>query len=102
MQSPTDELESLKRAVENLHGVMATFVESVIVKEAHNGKVVWSGSVSVFEVRGHPSATRCYAWTEPVEGSSRRRYFAILALPPVDSPVAAVRAAIVAEHRRET
>jgi hypothetical protein len=33
-----------------------------------------------------------------VEGSAKRRFFAVLHIPPIDSPAAALRAAIVAEH----
>ena len=35
-----------------------------------------------------------------IEGSDKRRFFAVLHLPPVTSPVEAVRAAIVAEQRK--
>ena len=48
---------------------------------------------------GHPRATRAYAWSSPIEGSTKRRFFAVLHIPPVTSAVEAVRAAIVAEHR---
>ena len=47
----------------------------------------------------HPTATRTYAWSSAIEGSTKRRFFAVLHQPPVDSPQAAVRAAIVAENR---
>jgi hypothetical protein len=40
-----------------------------------------------------------YAWSSPIEGSDRRRFVAVLHHPPITSPVEAVRAAIVAEHR---
>jgi hypothetical protein len=53
----------------------------------------------VFDLKGHPQATRAYAWTSPIEGSEKRRFFAVLHIPPVTSPLDAVRAAIVAEHR---
>jgi hypothetical protein len=53
--------------------------------------------VHVFDLTGHPTATRAYAWSSPIEGSTTRRFFAALHQPPVDSPQAAVRAAIVTE-----
>jgi hypothetical protein len=56
---------------------------------------VWEGVVHVFEIYGHDKAT--YAWSSPIEGSDKRRFFAVLHLPPVTSPTEAVRAAIVAE-----
>lgn len=48
----------------------------------------------------HPTATRAYAWSSPIEGSAKRRFFAVLHQPPVDGPQAAVRAAIMAEQRQ--
>ena len=55
----------------------------------------------VFELAGHLRATRAYAWSSPIEGSTKRRFFAVMHQPPVDSPQAAVRAAIIAEHKGE-
>jgi hypothetical protein len=96
-----DEADSnqLKRAVETQHGCTATFVQSVPVKETFEGKTVWDGIVHVFTIHGHPKANCAYAWSSPIEGSDKRRFFAVLRLPPVTSPVEAVRAAIVAEHK---
>ena len=62
-------------------------------------KTVWEGAVHVFDLSGHPTATRAYAWSSPIEGSTKRRFFAVLHQPPVDTPHTAVRAAIVAEGR---
>jgi hypothetical protein len=71
----------------------------VPVKETFDGKTVWEGIVHVFKLNGHPRAKQAYAWSSPIEGSDKRRFFAVLHQPPVTSPVAAVRAAIVAEQR---
>jgi hypothetical protein len=92
--------DELKRAVEAQHGCTATLAQSVPVSESFQGKTVWEGVVHVFEISGHPKATTAYAWSSPIEGGTKRRFFAVLHLPPITSPVAAVRAAIVAEHRR--
>lgn len=91
----------LKRAVENQHGCTAMFIQSVPVKETFEDKTVWDGVVHVFKIHGHPQANKAYAWSSPIEGSDKRRFFAVLHQPPVTSPVEAVRAAIVAEHRTE-
>ena len=48
---------------------------------------------------GKMQGYRAHAWSSPVEGSDKRRFFAVLHLPPVTSPAEAVRAAIVAESR---
>ena len=82
-----------------MHNCTATHSQSVPVVEAHAGKPVWEGVVHVFDLAAHPKAKRAYAWSSPVEGSDKRRFFAELHIPPIDSPLAAVRAAIVAEHR---
>jgi hypothetical protein len=93
------EADQLKQAVEGMHGGTATLSQSVPVHEEFEGKVVWEGVVHVFDLTGHPTATRAYAWSSPIEGSTKRQFFAVLHQPPVDSPQAAVRAAIVARHR---
>jgi len=90
----------LARAVEAQHGGTATLVQSVPVREEHNGHVVWEGVVHVFDLADNPKASRAYAWSSPVEGSENRRFFAVLHMGAIRSPVDAVRAAIVVEHRR--
>jgi hypothetical protein len=92
-------VEGLRRAIRNLHGCESTWVEAVEVKEAFEGQPVWEGRVQVFDLQGHPKATRCYAWSHAVDDSEKRRFVVVLHQPPVDSPAAAVRAAIVQEHR---
>jgi hypothetical protein len=89
----------LKVAIERMHGGSATLAQSISVREIFEGKTVWEGVVHVFDLAGHPTATRAYAWSSPIEGSTKRRFVAVLHQPPVDSPQAAVRVAIVAEHR---
>lgn len=53
----------------------------------------------VFDLDGHPKATRAYAWSSPVEGSTKRRFYVVLHLGGIRSPLDAVRADIVAERR---
>lgn len=89
----------LKRAVESQHGCTATLAQSVPVKETFGGKTVWEGVVHVFRIHGHPRARQAYAWSSPIEGSDKRRFFAVLHSAPITSPVEAVRAAIVAERK---
>ena len=91
-------IPALIDAVRHLHGCEATFVESVPVHETHEGATVWQGEVSVFSIVGHALASRCYAWSEASTGV-RRRFFAVLHVPPVDSPAKAVQASIVADAR---
>jgi len=89
----------LKQAVENMHGGTATLAQTVPILETFEGKVVWEGVVHIFDLAGHPKATRAYAWSSPIEGSTKRRFFAVLHTERISSPLEAVRAAIVAERR---
>jgi hypothetical protein len=89
------ELGELRKAVERLHGGGARLVRSVRISEAFDGKSVWEGVVHVFELNGHPTARRAFAWSSPVEGSTERQYFAVLNIPPITSPLEAVRATVV-------
>jgi hypothetical protein len=91
--------DQLRKAVERMHGGSAQLAQSVPVRETFEGKPVWEGVVHVFDLTGHLTATRAYAWSSPIEGGTKRRFFAVLHQPPVDSPQAAVRAAIIAEAR---
>ena len=96
---PEVDIDQLKQAVENQHNGTATLTGSVSVKETFHGRAVWEGVVHVFDLDNHPSATIAYAWSSPIEGSIKRRHFAVLHLGGIRSPQDAVRAAIVAEHR---
>jgi hypothetical protein len=93
------ETRQLKEAVERMHGGKATLAQSVPVKEAFKGATVWEGVVHVFDLVGNPNATRAYAWSSPIARRTRRRFFAVLHTDKINSPVAAVRAGIVAERR---
>lgn len=92
-------LDQLKQAVEGQHGGKATLIDAVSVTETFQSQTVWDGIVHVFDLEVHPKATRVYAWSSPVEGTDRRRFYAVLHLGGIRSPLDAVRAAIVAEHR---
>jgi hypothetical protein len=92
-------VDQLQRAVESLHSCRATLAQTAPVREKWRGRLAWEGLVHIFDIEGHPKATRAYAWSSPVEGSDKRRFFAVLQLGAIRAPVDAVRAAIVAEHR---
>jgi hypothetical protein len=92
-------IEELRGVIKKLHGVDSRHVESVPVKETFKGKTVWDGVVEVFELIGHPKAPRAYAWAHETDNPKRRRHVTVLHIPPVVSPLLAVRAAIVQEHR---
>jgi hypothetical protein len=92
--------KELKQAVESQHGGTASFVQSVPIREEYQGKTVWDGTVSVFDLKDSPSgATRAYAWSYERD-DGKRRFFAVLHMGPITGPREAVRAAIVVEHRQ--
>jgi len=93
--------EVLKEAVEKTHGVRATFLETVPVSESFQGKPVWEGTVHIFSLEGHPKAKACYAWSSEIEGTNKRRFYAVLHTPPINSAVDAVRASIIEEYRQK-
>lgn len=91
--------DALRTAVETQHGGTAILAQTVPIHETFNGQVVWDGVVHVFDLDGHPSATRAYAWSSPIKGSTKRRFYAVLHLGGIRTPLDAVRAPIVAEQR---
>ena len=79
-------------AIFSAHECRSHLRERVFVREKFEGETVWEGEVLVFDLTGHPTAVTCYAW------SVDQRVTAVLAEGPIDSPQAAVRAAIVSEE----
>jgi hypothetical protein len=93
-------ISELRDAIRRLHGADATHIESVPVTETFQGKTVWDGVVEVFELHGHPTAHRAYAWAHDTDDAKNpRRHVTVLHLHPIKSAHDAVRAAIVQEFR---
>jgi len=82
-----------------MHGCDSAHVQSVPITERFQGKIVWQGTVEVFDLHGHATAGRCYAWSHSKDDGGER-YVAVLGVPPVDSAQRAVQAAIVAEAKK--
>lgn len=93
-------LEELRDIIRRLHGAEATHVESVPVKEMFKGETVWEGVVEVFDLVGHPTAHRVYAWANDTgDPEQPKHHVTVLHLHPIKSAQDAVRAAIVQEFR---
>jgi hypothetical protein len=93
-------LKELQDVIWNLHGVASRHVESVPVKEPFQGQTVWDGIVEVFEISGHPKASRVYAWShETGDPVKPKRHVTVLHIAPVLSAAMAVRAALREEFR---
>ena len=86
----------LKNIIEAGHGGKSSFVKSVRVHQARAKKAGWDGFVHVFDLKDNPKASRVYAWSSPITGGSKPRFFAVLHMGPVTGPVEAVKAASAA------
>jgi hypothetical protein len=96
----TKDSSDLKSVVESQHSCRATLTQTVPVRETFQGQPVWEGVVHVFDLEEHPQATGAYAWSSTIDGSDKRRYYAVLGIGAIKTPLDAVRAAIVAEHHK--
>ena len=86
-------VDALLGAIKEKHGVDATWIESVHVRAPLRGDHVWDGEVQVFELIGHATARRAYAWSYTTDGEWRR-FVSVLGVAPVVDAVTAVRAAL--------
>lgn len=94
-------IEDLKAVIEKLHNCKASHTEDIVVMEKFGQDTVCEEIVSVFEIKGHDKADKCYAWSSPIEGSTKRRFYAVLDITPVDSPEKAVRASIIHDFKKD-
>jgi hypothetical protein len=93
-------IEDLRDIIRRLHGAEATHVESVPVKETFKGQTVWEGIVEVFDLAGHATAHRVYAWAHETDDPDKPvRHVTVLHLHPIKSAQDAVRVAIMQETR---
>ena len=91
-------IEELHDVIRRLHGVESKHLGSVPVKERFKGRTVWDGCVEVFELIGHPTASKLYAWSHATDDPDKpKRHVTILHSDLITSPLLAVRAAIVQE-----
>jgi hypothetical protein len=97
-QKPNKNIEALQQAVEGLHGCKAKYKEKAHVIETFKGETVWDGDVYIFELKNHSTAKLAYAWSSPIEGSTKRRFYAVLHANPVKSAQDAIRASILSDY----
>jgi hypothetical protein len=93
-------IDELRDVIRRLHGVESSHVSSVPIKETFQGRTVWEGVVEVFDLIGHPTANRLYAWSHATDDPENpQRHVTVLHSHPITSPLLAVRAAIIQEFR---
>lgn len=95
----SDYRDELKKAIRATHGAECIWLESVPVKEVFREKTIFEGVVEVFALTGHARAKRCFAWGYKNE-ADKWQITAVLEIPPVTSPEAAVKVAIAAHARQ--
>lgn len=85
--------DELKQVVEEKHGGTATLFYVAHVHEMYHHQMVGDGNVHVFDLEGHPEATRAYAWATPARGGAQRQFYVVLNIGGVTGPAEAVRVA---------
>lgn len=96
-------IDELREVIKRLHGSDSTHVETVPVKETHQGQIVWEGEVEVFDLHDHPQTSRVYAWAHDTEDADNpRRHVTVLHIPPATSPRKAVQVSIVSDFKAQT
>lgn len=100
MKAVSHYIVELQELIQKMYGVQSMHIDSVRVTEVLEDNTVWDGMIEVFELHGHPRAPIVYAWALNMNKPGMpKKYFAVLHLNLVDSPEAAVRAAIVPQRR---
>jgi lysophospholipid acyltransferase (LPLAT)-like uncharacterized protein len=88
-----DDLRRLQNAIQQLHSCQSAHVATIPLTEQRSGKILWQGEVQIFDLHGHRTAQRCYAWMSR-NSDGKLRHTVVLEVPHVDSPRSAVRAAL--------
>jgi hypothetical protein len=84
---------SLCLVIERRYDCQARLREVVGIDEQIDGKTLWKGKVYVFTLSGHPRASVAYGWLASGVGSPVMLEHTVLGIPPIDSPMDAIRAA---------
>jgi hypothetical protein len=96
MSDQSTHVDLLQAAIQQMYKCKATYCESVPVEEPYEGDMTWKGDVEVFNIQGHPSSKRVFAWFNR-DKTGGLRPMAFLEKWPTTSPKLAIRAAIALE-----
>ena len=70
---------------------VAFHIQTQPVRLYINAQLAWKGKVEVFQLRNHPQAKLAFAWGVKSE-QKKMHYIVILGIPPLDTPLMAVKA----------
>ena len=91
MTNPDERIQNLQQKIWESHNCEAIHIQTVSVEETADGKILWTGEVDIFEVKGHPKAKTAYGWE--MRGQDREvEWITILGLTPTIDAHKAVRA----------
>ncbi len=88
-------IDGFRHAIRKMHGSESQLVDRQRIHEIFEGETVWQGEVLIFDLLGNQLATRCYAWEKDGQVT------AVLHTGPIDSPLKAVQASILAAGERK-
>lgn len=90
--------DELRLAIQQLHGCPSRLLECVPLSGDTEEQAL-GGTMHVFELLGHPSALKCYAWAAPTRTNTTIMY-AVLQSDAVNSPELAIRTVLRDKKRR--
>jgi len=87
--------ETVQNAIENRAKCPAVYQGTQPIKFSMDGKVLWNGKVEVFQLKDHPQAKQAFGWG--FENDKKKwEYITVLGVPPLDTPLAAVKGYVAA------
>jgi len=86
-------IQSLRDLIQKTHKCPCRYSQSSPIKEEADGKILWEGTVELFDLGGHPTARHCYAWAQK-DATGRLQFTTILKTPEIDSPRKAVQSTL--------
>lgn len=87
----SDYRRALLNAVEMRANCSAQYLQTQPVRISVDGKVLWDGKVEIFQLSNHPQAKQAFGWWFQNK-ENKTEYVAIMGVPPLDTPLAAVKA----------
>jgi hypothetical protein len=90
--------QSCQETLERTYGCKAAYSHSVAVYNPHGVNTAWDGYVGVFDLTGHPTAVRAYAWS-CLSSDGQNRTLCILHAGSVTGPEEAMKALLISETK---